>query len=310
MTDRYISGGSLLALAAAILVWASPAVPRAESVFFARGVQAFSAQKYPSAVVHFKAALRESPDDPMSLYYLALSLYHIKRYDEAFDALLECGRLEPDFRDYIYHYYAGAILFRKRLYLQAKEEFEQTVRLHPRSRLAEKVRGLMKDIEQKTHSVPPGTIAWYLAAAERGLEAGNPGWASMYAREAFLLQPAHRDVRLTMARVLLAQEKYQEVPSLLSGIESAEARILSGRALTASGQLDAALEELRQAAASASPETRQALVQLAERARGLNDNRVIADIIALMEQKWPEASETAAVKSIPPQREPDHPDTD
>ena len=263
-----------------------------------RGVAAFSKGDYQAAVVHFKVAEEANYDKPSALYYLGLSLYQVGRYDEALQALKESGTIEPDFRDYIYHYYMGAIYYRKKLYALATQEMQEVLADNPESVIISKAQEVLSATKSLPRPLPKESIDWYVSAAAKGLDEGNISWAEDYALEALRDAPNEANVQMVMARVRIAQGRQKDALECLRNPDNTDILLLRGRLLLDLGDVGQAADNFLRAGDDRPVEARSRLLETARLAKERGDADTLSRIMREMKTRWPNAPETAVVRAL------------
>lgn len=263
-----------------------------------RGVAAFSKGDYQAAVVHFKVAQEANYDKPSTLYYLGLSLYQVGRYDEALAALKESGAIEPDFRDYIYHYHVGAIYYRKKLYTLAAEEMREVLANNPESVIVSKAQEVLSAAKSLPKPLPKESMEWYVSAGAKGLDEGNVSWAEDYALEAVRNMPNDGSAQVIMARVRMAQGRQKDALECLKNTNNSEVLLLRGKLLLGLGEVGQAVDDLLKASDDRPVEVQARLLEIARVAKQTGDSGTLLRIMQEMKTRWPNAPETATVRAI------------
>jgi tetratricopeptide (TPR) repeat protein len=130
------------------------------SAYFQRGELLFEQSRYEPAARELTAHLGESPDDPMAHTMLAISLAHLKRFDDALAHAHEAIGLDPE--NGFSHYGLAIVELQRNRYSAAADALEEAIRCMP---FVATYHGLMAAIHSRQNR-------WtdVLESAERGLE--------------------------------------------------------------------------------------------------------------------------------------------
>jgi len=99
------------------------------SVYVARGIVAYEAQRYEDALTNLREALRLDPSNVDALYYTGLADIGLKRYDEATDVLERALRLAPHDQSILYQ--LGVLYFGLERYDRAQPLLEEVFATNP-----------------------------------------------------------------------------------------------------------------------------------------------------------------------------------
>ncbi|MBN1808100.1 MAG: hypothetical protein JW909_03465 [Planctomycetes bacterium] len=261
-------------------------------------VRAFSRGDYAEAVTCFMKAEKTFQDVPSVHYYLGLSLYQLARYDESLSYFKASSSAEPDFMDHVYHYFVGAIYYRKKLYRLAALEMNTVLKGHPDSRVAAKAREALSNI-RALPSDNASAVQWYMAAARRGLERGDAAWAADYAREAFLCAAERQDVRILVAEVRLAQGMPLDALRYVRGLSSPEALAFVRGILSEDDPAVMLAVDVIDGLAEDSPgAARSRIMEIAAGMKTSGDRVGLALLAAEIHARWPASDEAVAVEKM------------
>ncbi|MEZ4223448.1 MAG: hypothetical protein R3B13_21050 [Polyangiaceae bacterium] len=143
-------------------------------------------------------------------------------------------------------------------------------------------------------SWPPAAKQWFDRASQ-SYRVGDMEDAETASENALRMLPDEPEVRLIAARIALARLEYDRSVQLLSGVQSAQASAVRGRAYWYGGQLAKAADELEQLIAD--PEVRDPwateVAKLARRGTGRTPFKMSGGLLAVSEM--PRVSATALV---------------
>jgi tetratricopeptide (TPR) repeat protein len=148
------------------------------------GAQHFRDERYPEALVEFRAAERSAGGDPGAAWYVAASLVKLRRSEEA---LIEFARAEaqaPKERDALFDYYRALACYQAKLYLCA-DRLLAAVGAGAGPRIAAQAQQVRADLVAVTTQTPPTeAIDWYHVQGQAALKAQRPPLALAYFDEA------------------------------------------------------------------------------------------------------------------------------
>jgi tetratricopeptide (TPR) repeat protein len=151
-------------------------------------IKAFREQRYEDAVDGFRRSVAQNPASALARYYLAASLFHVNKYPESLFHMRTSIRSNASLDGPGTRHYLGLCLFHMKLYLQAKKELKETLRLDPKSKLREKIAERISQIDALyERPVSAGTKRWYYREGSTAHGNGNYTLAAEYLEELCLL---------------------------------------------------------------------------------------------------------------------------
>lgn len=105
-------------------------IPDEVAQLIEQGTEKHDQQDYEGAVAAYRQALAISPNDRKANFELALSLMHLKRFDEALDQALTAAS-KPGAAGALLHDLAGTILDDQRRFKEGEKQFREALELDP-----------------------------------------------------------------------------------------------------------------------------------------------------------------------------------
>jgi tetratricopeptide (TPR) repeat protein len=182
---------SLLLVAA--LLRPSPARAASPAEHMLAGAQAFREERYPEALVEFRAAEKTGPGDPGATWYVAAALVKLNRAEDALTAFARAEDLAPGERDGLFDYYHALACYDARLYTCA-DRLLAALGADPAPKIAAQARQIRRDLAPLLSAAPaPAAIDWYHTQAQAALVAGRATLAAAYFDEAAALAALRSD---------------------------------------------------------------------------------------------------------------------
>lgn len=225
------------------------------------GIRHFQAGDHAAAMVEFKVAALDQPNNGEARYYLGAALLQLERPLEAYAALSRGLFQSPELADHLASHYLGMAAYAVRAHLVASRHFAAAISHAPSSKLVQTARARVDAIAALHASAPErGVAAWY---HERGLERlveAKPWEAEPYLSECVAIwqrwPAAAKDVgppaALALAGALNTTGRPAGALALLEGLRvpgrAPELALQTGRALLAIGESERARRHLEIAA--------------------------------------------------------------
>ena len=120
--------------------------PKFEKVHFDFGVVEYELGKYPEALRELGLAEKADPDNGLIYYYQGLTYHHMENYERSSPRFLRAVAMAPEL-GLTAHYYAGIGYYRRGISLEAKDEFEEAVKIDPASQVARSAQEFLAQLE-------------------------------------------------------------------------------------------------------------------------------------------------------------------
>ncbi|MEW6683694.1 MAG: tetratricopeptide repeat protein [Nitrospirota bacterium] len=134
--------------------------PAFQRVHFELGAVKYELGDYKAALREMDLAEQADPDSALTYYYQGLALHRLGEYERSSPRFLRAIGLAPEL-GLTAHYYAGLGYYRLNILDEARDAFEEVIRIDPHSPIAESARDLLAQIERRT----PAKRWWNLLAS-------------------------------------------------------------------------------------------------------------------------------------------------
>jgi tetratricopeptide (TPR) repeat protein len=156
------------------------------------GASAFREARYDQALVEFKVA-HKLGTDPDVLWYLAATLTHLKRSEEALEMFARAQAQSPAGRDALLDYYEAVASYDAKLYQRANVLLSR-VGKQAGPRIVEQTRKLKSLVAPVLKSEPsPTQIDWYVNRSQALLKQKRASLARAFLEEAQTLGKSRKD---------------------------------------------------------------------------------------------------------------------
>jgi tetratricopeptide (TPR) repeat protein len=237
-----------------------------------RGVEAFRAGDYPRALVDLAVAARAPGIDPAVHLYLGYTLFKLDRFEEATARVRQALAADPSLDGPLPRFYLGLSLYRRRLYLTAREDLQRVVDVSGAGRLAAQARQFIDAIDAAAARARSDAAAAYhdlglAALAERPGAAADVfaealGWLARSSLPPEARENQRRETAMYLTLALCLAGRCAEAARRLAGDPAARTskRLELARALAraGAGDLEAARKVLAHIARRGSPRLRAA----------------------------------------------------
>ena len=148
----------------------------------------FEAENYPVVLERVSARLKDDPGDAEALFYKAVTLSMMKRHTEALESYTKYEIVAGACRDRTGLYLKALSLYHIRAYAGAQQALDVLSTSFPKSRLAEKARHLALKVEKGlVGGINKENLGWYYERGITRYNEGKPAMAVVNLREFLLL---------------------------------------------------------------------------------------------------------------------------